>query len=399
MCTHWDTATLGLQTIFPSSYILTSQRQSNIQTMKPLQHLILAVALAASPFTARTVLAQSTNSPAPDSAGDSAWRDLQSALRPPTPPAGLNGGRPSPEQIQAYREEQGRLAAVAADKAREFLQKYPDHPKAAEAKRQQARMLETAVGLGNKSRADELAAIQAERLNDPNTPEEDRFRLRSQQLVKNAEAEAKTSTNAAKVYEKIARQLIKEFPKRSEPYQFLLSVAGDLDESEARAIFKEISAADVTDEIKDHAKGLAKKFERVGKPLEIKFKSTGGQEVDLQAMKGKVVLVDFWATWCGPCVKELPNVKAAYAKLHEKGFEIVGISFDDDRKKLDDFVAKEKMAWPQYFDGKGWSNELGREFGINSIPAMWLIDKKGVLRELNARANLESKVEKLLAEK
>ena len=87
-----------------------------------------------------------------------------------------------------------------------------------------------------------------------------------------------------------------------------------------------------------------------------------------------------------------------YEKLHDKGFEIVGISFDADKDSLLKFIADKKMTWPQYFDGKRWENVIGREYGINSIPAMWLVDKKGNLRDMNGRADLESKVEKLLAE-
>jgi len=137
---------------------------------------------------------------------------------------------------------------------------------------------------------------------------------------------------------------------------------------------------------------------RVGKPLAIKFSAIDGRSVDLAQMGGKVVLVDFWATWCGPCVREVPTVRAVYDKLHAKGFEIVGISFDEKKAALQSFVLKEKMTWPQYFDGKGWNNAFGVKFGIESIPTMWLVDKKGVLRNVDARENLGAKVEKLLAE-
>jgi len=150
--------------------------------------------------------------------------------------------------------------------------------------------------------------------------------------------------------------------------------------------------------VESKIKSIKASAELKTKPLDLKFTAVDGREVDLAKLQGKVVLIDFWATWCGPCVAELSNVLKAYTELHPKGFEIIGISLDSDKAKLEAFVKERGMEWPQFFDGLGWKNEISSKYGINSIPAMWLVNKKGMVVSTSARKELVENVTKLLAE-
>lgn len=138
-----------------------------------------------------------------------------------------------------------------------------------------------------------------------------------------------------------------------------------------------------------------------GKPLTLAGPTVDGKQFTTADWKGKVILVDFWATWCGPCREELPRVKKAYADFHDKGLEVLGVSCDQNAKALTDFLAKNPdMPWPQLFDEKtpGW-HPIAKDFGIQGIPTMFLIDKKGILRTVEAREKFETEIPKLLDEK
>lgn len=178
-------------------------------------------------------------------------------------------------------------------------------------------------------------------------------------------------------------------------------------------------AADARAEDKAEAEKVLKKMKTMAelksKPLELKFTAVDGREVDLAKMRGKVVLIDFWATWCGPCKEEIPNIKKVYAAWHDRGFEIVGIALENGkltpkdtpeqvaakldaaRKVLADFTAANAMPWPQYFDGKWWKTDFATRYKISGIPAMFLLDQEGRVVSTDARgARLEQEVRRLL---
>ncbi len=126
-------------------------------------------------------------------------------------------------------------------------------------------------------------------------------------------------------------------------------------------------------------------------------KDLTGAPLSVARFKGKAVLIDFWATWCGPCIAELPAVLAAYSSYKDKGFEIIGISLDRDEATLKRFITDRKMTWPQYFDGQEWQSPLAAKYGVNAIPATYLLDGEGRIVAKNLRGPaLEQELARLL---
>ena len=170
--------------------------------------------------------------------------------------------------------------------------------------------------------------------------------------------------------------------------------------------------ASAPDKIKDTLETLAKspnkstaeaahdRLALLTQPLDLKFDSvTDGKPVDLSKLRGKVVLLDFWATWCGPCMAKLPEIIKLNEKYKAQGFQLVGISLDQNKAALLKTVKAKGMDWPEYFDGKGWESTVGTRFGVQAIPAAWLVDKKGFVHAVDEEADLDAEVAKLLADK
>src|ERR1700719_1301663 len=136
----------------------------------------------------------------------------------------------------------------------------------------------------------------------------------------------------------------------------------------------------------------------IGKSVDLQFTALDGSFFDMQALRGKVVLVDFWASWCPDCIREMPAVRRTYQKYKDKGLAVVGISLDKDGQALSNFLAKKLIPWPQYFDGQGWRNEFATKYGVHAIPEMWLIDQRGDLVSTDIPVELlDQKIEQLMS--
>lgn len=149
--------------------------------------------------------------------------------------------------------------------------------------------------------------------------------------------------------------------------------------------------------------GIDRRLNLPGNPIKLTGSMLDGSELDWESYRGKVVLVDFWATWCGPCRAEVPNVLKMYQAYHDKGFEVLGISLDEQAEQAETYIKQTKIPWPTMFSKnpaeRGWRNPMAVYYGVSGIPLAILVDREGKVVHMLARGeNLGRELRRLLGE-
>ena len=340
-----------------------------------------------------------------------AWAEVEKVHQALRVPNDWRTHEPTAEQVAEFQKQVRQTAVSFAGKAREFVERFPTNENVGDARITVVHALTHAVAAGDSDAEKQIASFVSGVLTDEGISEDDRvgvllysgnaafFKKVGMRLFTEGMSKLHEEFETASIEN--MRAALKQFPRNSMIYTMLVAVAqrstGERQKELASEIINTPGAPPGAKTLADHILKGTKPFQ-VGKPLDIRFTALDGREVDLTKLKGKVVLIEFWSTTCGPCIAEMPTLKATYQKLHDQGFEVVAISLDDNESALRRFIKEKELPWPQHFDGKGWENQFALRYGIFSIPTNWLVDKRGNLRDTDARFDLERRVTTLLGE-
>jgi thiol-disulfide isomerase/thioredoxin len=313
----------------------------------------------------------------------------------PQPPMDWQTNPPTEEQLAKFDDEQANQAGALADRERDFYTQFPDDTNVSRARTTEIQALQLAVHFGATNRLADLNLRESAMIADTNAPEELRYELRLDQIGR--EMQAASGVDSKTAMEKAGRELVGEFPGGPAGYEILQELAENSDLLKMQELGELMANSGGPPELTEIGKGLLRRLDAIGKPLPIEFTAADGRVVNATTLSNKVVLVDFWGTWCPVCVQETPDLKKLYEQYHAKGFEIVGIDFDDDTNAVQQFIQRQDLPWPQYFGGKT-DNKYAALYSLNYFPAVWLVDRKGILQDIHGRVDMEAKVAKLMAE-
>lgn len=343
------------------------------------------IALAAALLGGITVIAQTTRPSA---------ESLIAAFRAVTPPQFDNARRNDQSYVASFVQLRNAYNARRAEAAKAFYDAYPDDPSAMDILEERWVSL---IQSGHASEVDKEAQqiIAA----NPNTPKS----IDARYIRAIAVLMTQPETNAE---EPLVEDFIKAAPNDERGGQLLYRQASLVtDQKVSHKLYRRVIDGYPKSNYGRMAAGALRQVDGLGKPFDLDFTDAiTGKPVSVAAMKGKVVVIDFWATWCGPCVQEMPHMKDLYSRYKNRGVEFVGVSLDAPEPQngltlLKDFVRQNEIPWPQYYQGNGWDSTFSSSWGIQAIPSVFLIDSDGNLHSTDANDSLERMIQLLLEQR
>ncbi len=329
------------------------------------------------------------------------WSTIRITDKPPVPPAEWLEDAPTKEDVAKYDQAAAAASVKLATMCENFAEKFPEDPRAGQARFRALIALKLAEKLGDDSVQERFEALKTKL--PPPSAEIDFVLAAAYAMHLSELLDYEVNGVDLDVFSKEIEPLRNRFPDQFDTGRMLFQLgqlqvsAGQLEPG--KATLKRVVESGADEDFKEVARAMQAQADRIGKPLELEFTDLKGNKVSLENYRGRVVMVDFWAMWCGPCVRALPKLKSLHKKLGGEQFEILGINFDGDPKALAEFVEKQKMNWPQYPGGEPGKNELGDAFNIYQWPTVWLVDKRGVLRDISGETDTEKKIGRLLNER
>ncbi|HEX4083562.1 MAG TPA: TlpA disulfide reductase family protein [Chthoniobacteraceae bacterium] len=268
---------------------------------------------------------------------------------------------------------------------RAFASDYPKDPRAVEARLRLAHLLATRADLEQKpAERAEAGEILDAMEKDPAFKDRRADIAFARISIYMQRADAASMGNRDTLLEK-ARGFASDFPGDHRVAALLAEVASVFQDSPrtARSLLEQARPLAGTPELKQSIDDDLKRLSLLGKPLEMQWTSVQGQRVDLARLRGKVVLIYFFASWSAPSMYELDWVN--HLADGDSNVQMLGVCLDNDPVSVPDFLEIHNITWPVFCDGRGWQGELVRSLGINELPVLWIVDRKGILRALDAK--------------